>query len=141
MSGEARGGHAHFLERALAVGLSRSQFLRRTAAAAGGLAGLGLLDAAKAFAAGADPKPIPGGFSEDFTPVTSDPFIHVLPPAPGFEMSTITDLNGVVAAAELQGSATGTAGSRFDFDTDMRLMQGVYAAMEGRLRRGSFAFI
>jgi hypothetical protein len=66
---------------------------------------------------------------------------HVLPPAIGFEMATITDFNGVVGAAEIQGTARGSDDSHYAFDTDMRFMQGVYVGTDGRLRQRSFAFI
>jgi hypothetical protein len=117
--------------------------LQRGAAAAGGLAGLGLLDAASALAKGGkgDPNPIPGGFASDFSLVPIDPFIHVLPPGIGFEMSTITDFNGVVGASEIRGTAHGSDGTAYDFDTDMRFMQGMYVDTDGRVRKGSFGFI
>ena len=121
---------------------SRSQFLQRGAAAAGGLAGLGLLDAASAFAKGTgDPNPIPGGFDAFFNPVPKDPFVHVLPAGFGFEMSTITDFNGVVGASEILGTAHGSDGKSYAFDTDMRFMQGTYIDHDGRLRNASFGFI
>ena len=121
---------------------SREQFVRRSALAAGGVAGAGLLNPAAAFARSAgDPRPIPGGFDETFTPVPSNPFIHVLPPQVGFEMSTITDFSGVIGASEIQGTARGSDGSVYGFDTDMRFMQGTYVGLDGRLRKGSFGFI
>ena len=121
---------------------SRGQFVRRGAGAVGVAAGLGLLNPSAAFgrASGA-PRPIPGGFNETFTPVPSDPFIHVLPPQLGFEMSTITDFSGIVGAAEIQGTAGGSDGSSYDFDTDMRFMQGTYVGLDGRVRQGSFGFV
>src|SRR5215510_1502361 len=132
---------SNVFERAVTAVISRGTFLRRSAGVVGGLAGLQLLGATPAFAAAADPKPIPGGFSETFEFVTSNPFIHVLPPTVGFEMSTITDFNGVVAAAEIQGLARGSDGSTNSFDADMRFMQGVYVGEDGRHRNRSFAFI
>jgi hypothetical protein len=131
----------NLLERAALAALSRGQFLRRTAIVVGGLVGLDLVRAAPALAAGSDPKPIPGGFSADFVPVPKDPFIHVLPPGVGFEMSTITDFKGHVGAAEIQGTASGSDGTKYDFDADMRFMRGLYEGLDGRLRRSSFAFI
>jgi hypothetical protein len=124
------------------AGFSRSQFLRRGAAAAGGLAGAELIDAASAFAKSkSGPRPIPGGFASDFSLTPSDPFIHVLPPGIGFEMSTITDFKGVVGASEIRGSARGSDGTTYGFDTDMRFMQGMYVDLDGKLRKGSFGFI
>jgi hypothetical protein len=88
-----------------------------------------------------EPRPIPGGFDQNFNPVPSDPFIHVLPPAIGFEMSSITDFNGVVGGSETRGTAHGSDGTTYDFDTDMRFMRGVYIGLDGRLRQGAFGFI
>jgi hypothetical protein len=121
---------------------SRSQFVRRSAVAVGGAASLGAIRPGAAFARSAgDPRPIPGGFSETFTLVPSDPFIHVLPPQLGFEMSSITDFSGAVGAAEIQGTAHGSDGTSYDFDTDMRFMQGTYVGLDGRVRKGSFGFV
>ena len=125
-----------------ATSLSRRQFVGRSAAAVGGLGALGLLGPAAAFAsASADPRPIPGGFDESFNIVPHDPFIHVAPPAVGFEMATITDFNGAIAAAEIQGTARGTDGTDYWFDADMRFMEGTFVDTASRLRRGAFAFV
>ena len=124
--------------------LSRGQFLRRGAAAVGGLATFGLADPLTALAKGGGtgmPNPIPGGFDDNFQPVPSDPLVHVLPPGIGFEMATITDFNGTVAAAEIRGTAVGTDDSEWDFDTDMRFMQGTYVALDGAVHRGTFGFV
>ena len=124
--------------------LSRRQVLVRGAAAAGGLAGLGLLEPAVALArAHGVPNPIPGGLDENFIPVPSDPFIHVLAPGlgPGLEMATITDFHGVIGASEIRGTARGSDGSSWDFDTDMRFMQGDYVDRNGQVRKGSFGFV
>ena len=127
-------------------GFSRTQFLRRGAAVVGGVAGLGLAGTATAGGrASADPRPIPGGplIDENFniTLVPANPTVHVLPPAVGFEMSTITDFRGSVGAAEIQGTARGSDGSTYTFDADMRFMQGTYVAMDGRIRQASFGFV
>lgn len=121
---------------------SRGQFLKAGAGVLGGLAVGGWVDTRPAMAAPSfEPRPIPGGFDATFTPVPADPLIHVLPPAVGFEMSTITDFNGVVGAAEIRGSATGSDGSAYSFDADMRFMHGRFIATDGRLRDRAFAFI
>src|SRR5690349_10519696 len=121
---------------AVQSGLSRRQLMGRGAGALGGLAGFGMLDATRALAhqslAGSRvpmPRPIPGGFDSSFTPVPRDPFVHVLPPGIGFEMSTITDFRGVVGASEIRGTARGSDGSRYSFDTDMRFMRGLYVGL------------
>lgn len=87
-----------------------------------------------------EPRPIPGGFAEDFSIVPVDPLIHVLPPSVGFEMSTITDFNGVVGAAEIRGTAT-DGDLTYDFDVDMRFMKGRYIGVDGQLRDAAFAFV
>jgi len=133
---------ANLFDRAVAATMSRAQFFRRSAVAAGAVAGLGLLRTRGAAAATpADPSPIPGGFDENFNIVPSDPFIHVLPPTIGFEMATITDFDGVIAAAEIQGTAQGSDGTQYTFDTDMRFMHGRYVGLDGLIRTASFGFI
>jgi hypothetical protein len=116
--------------------------LRRGALATGALAGLSLFDIGPAFAAaGRQPRPIPGGFDVNFNPVPEDPFIHVLPPAYGFEMSTITDFRGEVVAGEVQGTAHNGHGGIRSFDCDMRFMRGEYIGRDGRRRDATFGFI
>jgi hypothetical protein len=122
--------------------VSRRTFLRHTAVAAGGLAGLSLLEAPfGAAAAAVGPKPIPGGFDKNFKLVPRNPALHVFQPLRGGELSTITDFSGYVAATEIQGKATGSDGSKLSFDADMRFMQGMHIATDGRLRAGTFGFI
>src|SRR6476660_9613082 len=134
--------YAAIFERAAAGRTSRGQVLRRGATAVGVLSGVGLLNAGPVWAwGGAQPRPIPGGFDENFNPVPDHPFIHVLPPALGFEMSTITDFRGRIAAGETQGTARGSDGSTYSFDTDMRFMEGTYIGRDGRRRSGSFGFV
>ena len=60
---------------------------------------------------------------------------------PQLEMATITDFNGVIGATEIRGTALGSDGSTWDFDTDMRFMQGTYVDRNGRVRKGSFGFV
>ena len=65
---------------------------RGGALAVGGVAARGLFETAQALGAPTgDARPIPGGFNANFELVPHDPLIHVLPPAVGFEMATITD--------------------------------------------------
>ena len=125
--------------------LSRGHFIRRSAVTLGGLAGLGLADPLTALAKGKSPgmpNPIPGGFDSNFQPVPSNPLVHVLPPGIGFEMSTITDFNGIVGGAEIRGTARGSDGTTYGFDCDMRFMTGTYVDLTGRLvKQGTFGFI
>jgi len=120
--------------------MTRRRFVTATVA---GVAGFELLRASPARgASAAAPKPIPGGFTiPDFALVPSGADIHVLPPAIGFEMSTITDFNGVIAASEIQGTATGSDGTSYTFDTDMRFMTGEYVGEDGLHHHGTFGFV
>lgn len=126
-------------------GYSRAQFLRRGAVAAGGTAAVGLLDPFAAFGRTAgSPRPIPGGIAfagDQVEFVPANPDIHVLPPTVGFEAATITDFNGVLAAAEVQGVAHGSDGTSYDFDVDMRVMQGWYVDTDDKLKKGTFGFV
>ena len=123
--------------------VTRRGLFHRGAAGIGGLAAVGLLDPAAVFAARPSraPRPIPGGLSKDFKPVTRNPFIHVGPPAIGGEMSTITDFHGLVGASEIRGTAHGSDGTAYDFDTDMRFMRGDYVGVDRRVHHGTFGFI
>lgn len=99
------------------------------------------------------PKPIPGGLDlEQLLTGTPGPVFHVLPPTLYLpdgstnEPSTITDFNGFIAAADIQGTGTATntqtgETTRLTFDADMRFMDGVYVGEDGGTRRGTFGFI
>ena len=140
-------GHAHFGERAL----SRRRFLTTAAAGTLGLVlGSGLRLPAPAYAdddlPGVAPRPIPGGLTgEQFGIPGLTEVFHVFPPAPGFELSTITDFKGFVGAAHIKGTGTGTSpqtgDSRLFFDADMRFMRGRYIGVDGRQHDGTFGFI
>ena len=132
--------------------LTRRRFLGHGVALAGGIVGLGLLDTASILAPaasatpggfgrrGGDPRPIPGGFDQNLNPVPVNPLVHVLPPAVGFDMSTIFDFNGVVAAG---GPRSGRRQRRqcVWFDADMRFMKGAYMDVNGRMQEHSFGFV
>ena len=53
-------------------------------------------------------------------------------------MSSITNFDGLIAAAEIQGTA---AGGAYNFDCDMRIMQGLYVGTDRRLHQGIFGFV
>ena len=126
-----------------AATFSRRQLLQRSAVALGGVAGLGLLDPTSVFGSvAAAPRPIPGGFKlPDFRIVPRGADLHILLPGIGFEMSTITDFNGVVGGSDTRGLAHDSHGRRYSFDCDMRFMRGVYVGLDERLHNGSFGFI
>ena len=93
------------------------------------------------------PKPIPGG-------IDIPPLIHEFLPGPeeitlpftlltlqglNVEPSTITDFKGFTALAYHVGTATGSDGTTYNLETDIRIMQGEYIAEEGSHREGTFA--
>jgi hypothetical protein len=95
----------------------------------------------------AAPLPIPGGV------LIPNPFggpdVHHRFPGPadatsgpnGGEPSTITDFDGFVGVAHVQGTGTDGQGNSLLWDADLRFMQGDYRAVDGRLHHGTFAFI
>jgi hypothetical protein len=135
----AYSGHAHFLERAL----SRRKLLGATALAMGA----SLAWPASGFAESEEsekqvnPNPIPGG--TDVSQFIGGPprIFHFFAPAIGQEVSTITDLDGSVAAGEVQGTGLTNTGTKLFFDADMRFMSGKYVGVDGRTREGTFGFV
>ena len=134
-------GHAHFWERAL----SRRDFVRTAAGVSALAAGASIAWPAAALAASgpdATPKPIPGGTDLlALLGLPSGPKFHFFFPVFGQEAVTITDFNGSMAAAEIQGTGVDNAGTALTFDADMRFMSGEYVAVDGRHRQGTFGFI
>jgi hypothetical protein len=128
--------------------LSRRRFLQAAAGTVGAL-GAGLLLPTRALAAGRDPKPIPGGNDNP----AGGPFIHAHLPGPadaappnGNEPSLITDFDGLIGVARVQGTGTGTntdtgETSPLLFDADLRFMQGLYQSVDGRFLQAGFVFI
>jgi hypothetical protein len=123
------------------TGISRGAFIRRSGVTAAALAGLSALESRLAFASSSEPKPIPGGFGMGFQSVTKNPAFHVFQPLKGGELNSISDFSGFVAATEIQGKATGSDGSKYSYDCDMRFMQGDYLDLGGHIRHGTFGFI
>jgi hypothetical protein len=124
--------------------LSRRAFLGGTAGVTAATVGAGLLRPMGALAAptsNAAPKPTPNvliinGTRTDF---------HVTPFAAGVDPSSITDFNGFVGVAEVQGTGTATnsdgSTETLLFDTDMRFMSGVYVGQDGKVNNGTFGFV
>jgi hypothetical protein len=126
------------------VAQTRRQFLGAAAGAAGlALAwkpGLALADPA------GDPVPIPGGTK------IGPKIFHVFAPgkgtnSPDLELSTITDFNGFVGLAFIDGMCTETnhatgAVRRLPFlSADMRFMKGAFRDNTGNVRQGAFALV
>ena len=93
----------------------------------------------------AGPLPIPGIFN----PGLGGPDIHFQKPGPadntsgrfGGEPSTITDFNGFIGVAHVQGTGTDNSGNTLFWDTDLRFMHGVYQGTDGQIHSGTFAFV
>ena len=87
----------------------------------------------------ATPKPIPDGL--DIAGIT----FHVYPFGRDTEPSVITDFNGFVGVAQVQGTGTATnpdgSTETLLYDTDMRFMKGVYMGQDERVHQGTFSFI
>jgi hypothetical protein len=96
-------------------------------------------------------EPIPGGIE-----LAPGQIIHVWAPGPpevtlpfsgaalqglDTEPTTIRDFKGFSAVAFHVGTATGSDGERYDFETDVRAFQGTYVDGTGTRRFGTFAFI
>jgi hypothetical protein len=93
----------------------------------------------------AGPLPIPGTFN----PGLGGPDIHFQKPGPadttsgrfGGEPSTITDFNGFIGVAHVQGTGTDDNGNTLFWDTDLRFMKGVFQDSAGNIQKGTFAFV
>ena len=93
-------------------------------------------------------SPIP--ISGSFNPGLGGPDIHFQLPGPadntntgrvGGEPSTITNFNGFIGVAHVQGTGTDGHGNSLLWDADLRFMQGDYRGVDGRLHNGTFAFV
>jgi hypothetical protein len=94
------------------------------------------------------PIPIPGAvpdFHRD-----DGPDIHFQRPGPadntttgrdGGEPSTITDFNGFIGVAHVQGTGTDNHGNTLFWGTDLRFMDGVFKGDDGKIHQGTFAFV
>lgn len=55
--------------------------------------------------------------------------------------SQITDFNGFLGVANVDGTGTDGTGNTLLFDVDMRFMKGAYVAMDGNTYHATFSFI
>ncbi|HEY3209861.1 MAG TPA: twin-arginine translocation signal domain-containing protein [Actinomycetota bacterium] len=122
--------------------ISRRAFMRTAAGATGVALGSSLWRPGLAWAAkgSTEPSPIPGGTELPFG------FFHFFFPGHKMEPSTITDFNGFVGVAELEGTGVGTDPDTGDtiplvFGVDNRFMEGEYVAVDGSHHQGLFGFI
>jgi hypothetical protein len=144
-----RFGHAHFWERAI----SRRDAIKIGAGSAAMVFGSGLFGGILSSCGGDDsgrPKPIPGGIAVNgvgfhvFAP--PGPSNPVDPNSPIQEPSTITDFEGAVGIAQVDGMGIATdlnTGLELPvtFDCDMRFMQGDFIGEDGDRHSGTFGFI
>jgi len=131
----------------IASRFTRRRFLQTGAGAlaAGAVLGRQLFKPSVAYAAGSDPIPVPGspspliGGFHIWAPIFID---HI-----DAEPASITNFNGVVGIAYLNGNVTRTTISTgqkepFPFlDADMRFMQGVYRGVDRDPRHRTFGFV
>jgi hypothetical protein len=120
--------------------ISRRAFLGSVAGAAGAAVGAGLLPTSVlAKTTNAAPKPTTNQLTVNGVNFSLTFF------GPGVDPSSITDFNGFVGVADVQGTgiATNPDGSTETllFDTDVRFMSGVYVGQDGAVHKGQFGFV
>lgn len=130
--------------RLIEEGLSRRRFLRVSAGATGLVMASGAWSSA--VASTCDPQPIP----HTLDPGGGLPLIHILLPGlvhpADADPSTITDFNGHVGYAIVDGIGTRTdltthAVTENPFEVDLRFMKGEFVSADGRHCHGAFALI
>jgi hypothetical protein len=72
-------------------------------------------------------------------PGPADNTVPTLPRVIGGEPSTITDFNGFVGVAHVEGTGTDNHGNTLFWDADLRFMDGVFRGDDGRTHQGTFA--
>jgi len=132
----ARDRHAHHPL------VSRRRFVGGTVVAASTVLGAFVLRPAAALGKkvqNAAPNPIPGGTN------VGGQLFHFNFFGPGLEPASITDFNGFVGVADVQGTGTATnpdgSTETLLYDTDVRFMKGVYVGKDGAVHKGTFGFI
>jgi hypothetical protein len=123
-------------------GISRRGFIGGAAGAAGAVVGLGLLNPVAALAKKPfDATPTP---TKTTTSIGGVDF-HFSSFGPGNDPTSITDFNGFVGVADVQGTGTARypdgSSETLLFDTDMRFMKGVYVGQDGAVHKGAFGFV
>jgi hypothetical protein len=98
-----------------------------------------------------DPMPIPGGepFLNSYGPLFGGPsteLLHFYLRGPGVELSSITDFNGFIGVAVIDGVGTGTdlttgESRELLYEVDIGFMKGVYRGEDGHFYHGTFAFL
>ena len=126
----------------LAAAFSRRRFIRGAGAVIGTAVGTSLL-LPRAILAGPPPNSSPKPTTNSFT--LEGKTFHIDGFGPGLDPSAITDFNGFVGVADVQGTGTGTyadgSSETLLFDTDMRFMKGEYVGEDGVRHRGAFVLV
>jgi hypothetical protein len=93
------------------------------------------------------PLPIPGGFpipnpfgGPDVHDNLAGP-VDFTVPGIGGEPSSITNFNGFIGVAHVEGTGTDGSGNSLLWDSDLRFMTGVYEGVDLKLHQGTFAFV
>ncbi len=121
--------------------LSRRRFMGSVAGVAGAALGSGLLPVGALAAKSVNTAPRPTSQQLTINGLTFSLAFF----GPGVDPSTIGDFNGFVGVADVQGSGTATnpdgSTETLLFDTDMRLISGVYVGQDGAVHKGTFGFV
>jgi len=123
--------------------LTRRAFLGSAAGTTGAILGAGLLDPAAALAGNphTDDSPKPTTTTNTLNGVTFALTFF----GPGLDPSSITDFNGFVGVADVQGTGTATYADNSTetllYDTDMRFMTGTNRGKDGQVYKGTFGFV
>jgi hypothetical protein len=93
-----------------------------------------------------NPLPIPGG--QPIPNPFGGPDVHHQFPGPadatgpvGGDPSLITDFNGFIGVARVQGTGRDGSGNSLLRDADLRFMKGVYQGVDGDIHQATFAFV
>jgi len=123
--------------------LTRRAFLGASAGVTGAILGSGLLQPAAALAGSprTDNSPNPTTNTTTLGGVTFALTFF----GTGMDPSTITDCNGFVGVADVQGTGTATnpdgSTETLLYHTDMRFMTGAYVGKDGHVHHGTFGFV
>jgi hypothetical protein len=132
---------SHHIQHAVRHALTRRAFIGSMAAVTGVAAGAGLIPALARAAKPSSSAPVP----TLNTVVIGGLAFHLTFFGPGIDPSSITDFNGKVGVADVQGTgiATNPDGTKETllFDTDMRFMSGVFVGADGAVHKGTFGFV
>jgi hypothetical protein len=86
-------------------------------------------------------NPVGGPAVHIDAPGPADNTTQTFPATIGGEPSTITDFNGFIGVAHVEGTGTDNHGTTLFWDTDLRFMDGVFQGDDGKLHSGTFAFV